>query len=156
MNLQSFEGDLLLYETPDGGDVHVEDGLFSCDRAYDTAVYLSLFGGNKEDSGKVKNRKTWWGNTLRGVTESQKLVSRFQALISGLPMTTKNILAAEDAAKLDLGWMVDEKLADEIFIDGRAVSINRLKLKIQVNAKGKPIYSGALSVPWKAGANGAI
>jgi phage gp46-like protein len=156
MNLQTFEGDLLLFDTPDGGDVDITDGLFSCTRAYDTAVFLSLFGGNKEDNGKVKNRKTWWGNTLRGVTENQKLVSRFQSVISGLPMTTKNILTAEDAARLDLGWMVGEKLADEIFVDGRAVSQSRFNLKVQVKAKGSLMYGHTFAVPWKAGSSGAV
>jgi hypothetical protein len=84
--LQDFEGDLLLEDTPDGGDIRIEDGLFISDRSFRTVVYLSLFGGNKEDNGRVRNRKTWWGNTLRGISENQKLTSRFQALIHGLPM----------------------------------------------------------------------
>jgi phage gp46-like protein len=156
MNLQTFEGDLLLTDTPDGGDIVILDGLISSDRALDTAVYLSLFGGNKKDNGKVRNKETWWGNTLRGVSENQKLVSRFQAIIFGLPMTTKNILDAEEAAKLDLLWMIDEKLADEIIADGRAVSNNRFYLKIQIKLRGNTIYSNTFVVPWKAGSNGAI
>jgi len=151
MNLQTFEGDLLLRDTPDGGDIVIFDGLISSDRALDTAVYLSLFGGNQEDNGKVKNRKTWWGNTLRGVSESQKLVSRFQAIIFGLPMTTKNIMSAEEAAKLDLQWMIDEKLADEILADGRAVSNSRFHLKIQILLKGKTVYSNTFAMLWRAG-----
>ena len=156
MNLQTFEGDLLLCDTPDGGDIIILDGLISSERAYGTAVYLSLFGGNQEDNGKVKNRKTWWGNTLRGVSENQKLVSRFQAIIFGLPMTTKNIMDAEEAAKLDLDWMVGEKLADEIIPDGRAVSNNRFNLKIQIKSKGKTIYSSTFVIPWKAGTHGTV
>ena len=132
MNLQTFEGGLLLHDTPDGGDIRIEKGLIASDRTFCTAVYLSLFGGNKDDNGRVKNRRTWWGNTLRGVNETRRLVSRFQAIIFGLPMTTKNIIDAEEAARLDLGWMIAEKIADEILADGRAVSRNRLTLTIQI------------------------
>jgi phage gp46-like protein len=156
MSLQNFEGDLLLYDTPDGGDIRITDGLIEGDRAYDTAVYLSLFGGNKADNGKTKNRKTWWGNTLRGVSESQRLVSRFQAIIEGLPMNTKNIQDAEDAALLDLQWMIDERIADEILAEGRAVSHSRFLIKIQINAKGKLIYGHPFTLVWKAGSNGAV
>ncbi|MCL2093826.1 MAG: hypothetical protein FWH12_06490 [Treponema sp.] len=156
MNLQTFEGDLLLFDTVDGGDVAIADGFFISDRALDTAVYLSLFGGNKEDNGKVKNRKTWWGNTLRGVSENQKLVSRFQAIIFGLPMTTKNILDAEEAARLDLEWLISEKLADEIVADGRAVSNKRFDLKIQITSGEKIIFKNTYAVPWKAGSNVAV
>ena len=94
MSLQKFEGDLLLYDTPDGGDIRITEGFIASDRTFGTAVYLSLFGGNKEDNGRVRNRRTWWGNTLRGVNENQRLVSRLQAVIFGLPMTTMNILDA--------------------------------------------------------------
>ncbi|MCL2410076.1 MAG: hypothetical protein FWC97_00390 [Treponema sp.] len=156
MSLQIFEGDLLLRDTLDGGDITITDGFIVSDRTFDTAIYLSLFGGNKEDSGRVQNKKTWWGNTLRGVNENQKLVSRFQAFIFGTPMSTKNILEAEEVAKLDLAWLVDEKLANEIIVDGRAVGHNRLSLKIQLKAGEEIIYTHTFLTPWGAGKHGTI
>ena len=151
-----FEGDLLLEETPDGGDISIVGGLMVNDRSFGTAVYLSLFGGNKEDSGKVQNRRTWWGNTLRGVSENEKMISRFQALIFGLPMTTKNILNAEDAARLDLKWLMDNGIADEIIMSGRAISRNRFELKVQVNANGKSIFEHTYALFWRTGSNGKV
>ena len=150
MNLQTFEGDLVLHDTPDGGDIRIEKGLIASDQTFGTAVYLSLFGGNKEDNGRVKNRKTWWGNMLRGVNENRRLVSRFQAIIFGLPMTTRNILDAEEAARLDLAWIITEKIADEILANGRAVSRNRFSLTIQINANGDTIYDNAFAVFWRS------
>jgi len=150
MSLQTFEGDLLLHDTPDGGDIRIEKGLIVNDQTFGTAVYLSLFGGNKDDNGRVENRRTWWGNTLRGVNENQRLVSRFQAIIFGLPMTTRNILDAEEAARLDLGWIITGKIADEILANGRAVSRNRFSLTIQINASGETIYSNAFAVFWRS------
>ncbi|MCL2381360.1 MAG: hypothetical protein FWC64_07165 [Treponema sp.] len=150
MSLQPFRGDILLYDTPDGGDINITEGLIESDSAFNTAVYLSLFGGNKDDNGRIKNRKTWWGNILRGVNENQRLVSRFQAIVFGLPMTTKNILNAEEAARLDLAWVIGEKIADEILTDGRAITHNRFNLQVKINAKGQTIYDNAFAIYWRA------
>jgi phage gp46-like protein len=153
-DLQNFEGDLLLSETPDGGDVSILEGLFQSDLGFSTAVYLSLFGGNKADSGKVKNKHTWWGNTLRNVNENEKMISRFQALIYGMPMTTKTIQEAEAAAILDLQWLVNEKIADEVSASGKAVSRNRFVLSVKISAGGKDVYSNSFALFWKAGIYG--
>jgi phage gp46-like protein len=153
-DLQNFEGDLFLEDTPDGGDIRIENDLFVNDRSFNTAVYLSLFGGNKDDNGKVRNRKTWWGNTLIGTAENEKIVSRFQAIISGLPMTTKNIQEAENAASLDLKWITDEGIGDKITIYGRAVAWNEFSLTVDIQASGKSICENTFSLFWKAGVYG--
>jgi phage gp46-like protein len=153
-DLQNFEGELRLSETPDGGDVSILEGLFQSDRSFSTAVYLSLFGGNKTDSGKVKNKNTWWGNTLRNVNENEKMISRFQAIIHGMPMTTKTIQDAEEAAALDLQWLVDEKIADEVSVSGRAASRNRFILSVKISAGEKDLYSHSFALFWKAGIYG--
>ena len=139
-----------MHDTPDGGDILIKEGFIISDKTFGTAVYLSLFGGNKEDNGRVRNRKTWWGNTLRGVSENRRLVSRLQAIIFGLPMTTKNILDAEEAARLDLGWIITEKIAGEITVSGRAVSRNRFSLAVQINANGDTIYNNAFAIFWRS------
>jgi len=150
VNLQTFGGDLLLRDTPDGGDILIEKGFMASDQTFGTAVYLSLFGGNKEDNGRIRNRRTWWGNMLRGVNETQRLVSRFQAVVFGLPMTTRNIMDAEEAARLDLGWITTEKIADEVLVNGRAVSRNSFTLTIQINASGNTIYDNAFAIFWRS------
>jgi phage gp46-like protein len=155
-NLQTFEGDLLLEDTPDGGDIRIENNLFVSDRSFNTAVYLSLFGGNKDDNGKVKNNKTWWGNTLEGTAENEKLVSRFQAIIFGLPMTTKNIQEAESAARLDLKWVIDEGIAEKIIVLGRALSRTKFALYVDIQAGGNSIYEHTFLLFWKAGIYGGV
>jgi phage gp46-like protein len=153
-DLQNFEGDLLLEDTPDGGDVQIENELFVNDKSFNTAVYLSLFGGNKDDNGKVKNKNTWWGNTLDGVSENEKIISRFQSIIFGLPMSTKNIQEAENAANLDLQWVIDEGIGDAVITTGSALSINKFLLLVNIQAKGESIYKNAFSLFWKAGVYG--
>jgi phage gp46-like protein len=149
--MDDFEGDLLLRDTPDGGDIIIEDGLFKDDRMFDTAVYLSLFGGNKDDDGKVENSRTWWGNTLTGVGESEKLVSRFQALITRTPMTAKTIREAEAAAELDLQWLVKEGAADRIVVTGKSAAHARFVLHVEVSANGASVYAGTFQTTWRQG-----
>ena len=149
-----FQGDLLLIETPDGGDCVIQDGLIKADHAFGTAFYISLFGGNKADAGKVKNRNTWWGNTLPDIPENEKIVSRFQNYIQTAPMTVKNIKEAVNMAELDLKWAIEEKIADKINIRARAEGINRLRLFIDVIKHGKSVYETEYGVLWGAGING--
>jgi phage gp46-like protein len=154
LNSEVFEGDLLLVETPDGGNILIEEGVFVSDKAFSTAVYLSLFGGNKEDAGKVKNNQAWWGNLLPDTAEAEKLISRFQAVILGLPMSTKNILEAEKAAALDLEWLIDAGIAGAVEVDGNAAGKNNFSLRVKVNANGTTIYDNTFSLFWKAGIYG--
>jgi phage gp46-like protein len=155
-DLQNFQGDLLLEDTPDGGDISIGDGLFVNDRSFNTAVYVSLFGGNKDDTGKVKNNKTWWGNTLPETSDTEKLISRFQSIILGLPMTTKNIQDAETAAMLDLAWIIEEGIADEILVDGHAGNSNKFFLRVNIRTVGKSVYDNTFSLFWKIGIYGGV
>jgi phage gp46-like protein len=150
MNLQDFEGDVLLVETPDGGDFIMQDGLIMADNNYSTAIYLSLFGGNKDDSGVVKTNKTWWGNTLRGTKKNEKLISRFQNIIRSMPLTIKNIRRAEDAAVLDLVWMVEEGLADKVEANGSTQGKNRFHLDINLLKSETSIFEYSFNTTWGA------
>ena len=153
--LQVFEGDLLLVDTPDGGDIVIQDGFFVNDNAFNNAVYLSLFGGNKEDNGRVQNNNEWWGNKLPA-NSAERMTSRFQAIIFGLPMTTKHIIEAENAASLDLAWLIEEGIGEEIRVDGRVIDGKRniFNLRIDILSFGSSIYSNTFSLFWGAGLYG--
>jgi phage gp46-like protein len=148
MNLKNFEGDILLIETPDGGDFVMQDGVIVADNNYSTAIYLSLFGGNKDDNGVVKTNKTWWGNTLKGTAKNEKLISRFQNIIRSRPLTVKNIKDAETAAVLDLSWMVDEGLADKVEAIGSTEGKNRLFVEIHLIKSGGSIFNYNFETIW--------
>jgi phage gp46-like protein len=148
MSLQNFEGDILLAETPDGGDFVMQDGLLVSDTNYSTPIYLSLFGGNKDDSGVIKTNKTWWGNTLRNTKNNEKLISRFQYIIHSMPLTVKNIKNAEAAAVLDLAWMVEEGLADKVEASGSTAGKNRFHLEIDLIKSGTSIFIYNFDTKW--------
>ena len=149
-----FEGDVFLTETPDGGDIVLENGCIKACKDFSTAVYLSLFGGNKDDAGTVKNRRTWWANTLKETPENERMVSRFQAVITGLPLSVTNIRKAETAAALDLDWLKTEGVADEIVADGKTKGRNTFVLKIEIKNTGKSLYEKEFALLWENGIHG--
>jgi phage gp46-like protein len=146
--LNTFEGDALLFETVDGGEIAIENGIFVSDAQFSSAVYLSLFGGNQDDPGKVENNKTWWGNHLDNITKSEKMVSRFQSIIIGFPMTVKNIREAEAAAELDLQWLIDDKIADGITATIKSISKHKFNLIIEVLKDVETIFENTYPLQW--------
>ena len=152
--MSDFTGDVLLIETPDGGDIVLENGAVKPCKDFSTAVYLSLFGGNKDDAGTVKNRYTWWANTLKETPEDEKIVSRFQAIITGLPLSIKNIRKAETAAALDLEWLKSEGVADEIIADGKTKGKDSFVLRVQIKNKGQKLYEKEFALLWEHGIDG--
>jgi phage gp46-like protein len=151
--LNNFEGDVLLFATVDGGELAIENGLFVSDKQFSSAVYLSLFGGNQDDPGKVKNNKGWWGNCLDSVTINEKIVSRFQSIIIGLPMTIKNIREAEAAAELDLKWFKDEKIADEINVSIKSTGKHEFSLTVEILKDVSNVFENTYALQW-GGNNG--
>lgn len=151
-----FEGDMLLIDTLEGGDAVLENGVIKNDPTFSTAVYLSLFGGNKDDAGKVKTGSTWWGNTLRELEPHEALTSRFQNVICALPMTVKNIRVAEEAARLDLAWIVEDDIADEITTSVTSEGAKRFRLVVGMKKAGMELYSGAYGLLWEGGINGGV
>jgi phage gp46-like protein len=143
-----FEGDLLLISTPEGGDLVIEDKLFVCDHQFSTSVYLSLFGGNYDDDGKVKNNKTWWGNLLGNTDKNEKIVSRIQNIIIGLPLSVKNIRLAEQAALIDLKWFKDINIADEIKAEIIIIEKNTINLKIEILKDEMMMFNDSYSLLW--------
>jgi len=150
-----FSGDILLVDSPDGGDLEIEHGLIKNDKQFSTAVYLSLFGGNLDDPGKTKSKRAWWGNLLVD-TESEKLRSRFQYIINGFPMTVKYIREAEAAALLDLEWFKKEKIADEIIVSGKSIDKSTFNLKVEILADRELLYKNNFSIQWEGEKNNAV
>ena len=80
-----FQGDVLLVSTPDDGDIVLEDGLIQDCRNFDTAAYLSLFGGNEDDL-NGKSKETWWGNLIPGTKRNEWMQSEFGSTVAGFPL----------------------------------------------------------------------
>lgn len=149
-----FEGDVLLSTNNDGADIEVENALIKNCVDFDTAILLSLFGGNKDDDCKVRNNKTWWGNYIGSVSESEKVQSRFQNIIEAMPLSLKNAREAEKAAVLDLAWLKAEGFADSVFAEGKVFNRNNFILKIIIKKDVEILYEKDFPVLWKGVNNG--
>lgn len=126
------EGDVLLYQTNDDGDISVTGGLIEMSGGLQTAAYLSLFGGNEDDDGLPDNPKTWWGNTLEN-EKSRTYIAETQHLLETLPITSANLLRVEDAAKRDLAWFKDEGVATVVTVSASILGLNMIKLTISID-----------------------
>lgn len=126
------QGDVLLYQTNDGGDISITGGLVEMSGGLQTAAYLSLFGGNEDDDGLADNVKTWWGNVTE-TENSHKYISETQHLLESLPITSGNLLRVEDAAKRDLAWFIDEGVATSVSVTASILGLNMIQLDINID-----------------------
>jgi phage gp46-like protein len=131
MNIQ--QGDVIIFQSLDGGEIEINNGFIEMNGGLQTAVYLSLFGGNDEDN-KTSNQefnKSWWGNSNED--EINKYRSETQYLLKSLVATSSNLRKLELTAKRDLNWMIESKLASEINISASIPTVNMVKLTIEIN-----------------------
>lgn len=148
MNEDEFMGDVLLTSTSDGFDVVLENGLIKDCRDFDSAVLLSLMGGNDEDLNR-RPKETWWGNLIDGTQESEWISSEFGAMVKGFPLTSGNLRKAKDACKRDLDWIESEGGADDISVELAAESSQRVKLDVEVTQDGNRAGGGNYELQWQ-------
>jgi phage gp46-like protein len=132
----SQQGDVKLFQTNDDGDITVTGGVVEMSGGLETAAYLSLFGGNEDDDGRDDNPNNWWGN-LDEDDPAAIYRSETQHLLQAIPATSGNLSRIEDAAKRDLSWMIDNRIASTITVSASIPALNRVKLSITIEANGK-------------------
>lgn len=143
------QGDVLLEQTTDDGEITVVNGVVTMSGGLETAAYLSLFGGNEDDDGRPENRKTWWGNLLE-VDPAKKYVSETQHLLQAIPATSANLRKIEDAAKNDLNWFLTNNVASSIEVFASIPALNKVGLTVNINAQGEESEFN-FTENWKAG-----
>lgn len=126
------EGDVLLYQTVDDGDINIRDGLIEMSGGLQTATYLSIFGGNQEDDGIGGNPLSWWGNLVES-DPAKRYTSETQYLLAALPITSGNLLRIEDAVKRDLAWVIDTNVATSVNVSASILGLNTIKLNIDID-----------------------
>lgn len=144
------QGDVSLFQTNDDGNIEVEGGIVTMGGGLETSAYLSLFGGNEDDDGRVDNRVNWWAN-LDEVDPVREYRSETQNLLQALPATSGNLRRIEDAANRDLAWFIEKKVASSVKVAAGIPSINKIKLTIDIEAQGEE-SSFKFVENWKAGA----
>lgn len=124
--------DVALRETNDGGEITVENGLVLMSEGLETAVFLSLFGGNDDDAGDAASvRAQWWGN-LDESEATRTYRSETQYLLKALPAVPSNLRRVEQAAARDLAWMLTADVAKSIDVAASIPSLNRIRLAVLI------------------------
>ncbi len=132
------EGDVLLYQTNDNGEINLNDGQIEMNGGLETAVYNSIFGGNEDDDGSKENLLEWWGNKLE-TDPVRKIRSETQNLLRSIPATSSNLIRIEDAVKRDLNWFIMEKVASTVEAVASIPAANRVAISVTINASGEEL-----------------
>ena len=130
-------GEVYLFNTADGGDINVVNGITETRAGLETAAYLSMFGGNAEDDASENKTKQFWGNLLE-TQPSKQYRSKTQYILSGLPATASNLLKLERAVNEDLKWMLETGVSSKIEVKASIPSLNRVEILVTITAKGAP------------------
>lgn len=124
--------DVKLFQLDDGGEIECINGVVTMDDGVATAVYLSLFGGNEDDSGTDADlSREFWGNKLTN-DPSEKQRSETQHLLRSLPITSGNLRLIEEAVARDLAWMTESEVASFVGAEVSIPAINTVKILVKV------------------------
>lgn len=116
------QGDVLLFQTTDGGEITVENNQIKLTEGLETAVYLSLF--SPED---------WFLNDI-AETNEEKLSSETEQVIRNKPNVSKNYGLLEQAINNDLKWLTTGKYADAISVSVSSNQVNRVNINLTVDS----------------------
>lgn len=139
--------DVLLRLENDGGAIEFVNGAATMSDGLETAVTLSLFGGNEDDDGSEATKlKQWWGNA--GELEQSRIYrSETQALLRSLPATAANLRRIEDAVGRDLAWMTDS-VADAVQAEASIPALNSILISVSIEIDGKK-FPFTFGKPWQ-------
>lgn len=110
--------DVLLFQTPDDGDIEVVNGVVTLTELPGSAAYISLFGGNQDGS-------AWWAD--------EGMTSQTQQLLDDLPPTSGNLLRLADAVKTDLAWMTQAPYGWTVATSAFIPALNSVTLVADIN-----------------------
>jgi phage gp46-like protein len=132
-----------------GGDVVLgADGDLVLGNGLTTAAILSMFGSNADDNGLPSgDANQYWGNSVFPV-EATKLRGETQQLLTGLPVTTSNLLLVSDAVVRDLAWFVSEGLAKEYAVQVDLVTPKRIRITVDFVLQDDQVERLQLEKEW--------
>lgn len=131
--------DILLKQTPDGGECVVANGQLLMTDGLETAVYLSLFGNNSDDSGLPADDAVQWWGCLLDADPARKQRGQLQHLLGTLPITPANLQRFEEAAAADIAWLVNSGTVDSSAVIATMPALNTVLLAVALVVNGKTI-----------------
>lgn len=132
------EGDVLLFQTLNGGDISITDGIVKMTEGLETAVYLSLF-----------SPKDWFCNDA-AETPVEKLSSQTEEVINNKPQSSKNYQLLVQAVNADLKWLIDNGNANNIDVAVSSDGLNRVSISVTIEQDSS---STNITLPVEWGSN---
>lgn len=144
------QGDVLMWHEPDGGNIGCVGGIVTLTLGLETATYLSLFGGNEDDSGLADgDREQWWAN-FEELDKRRHQRSRTQYILGGgEPCTPANLSRVEDAVSADLAWMRTE-IGAAIVVAVSITGVNRVAIAVTITIGTTTYRPFKFDAPWGA------
>lgn len=130
------QGDVLLQQTNDNGEIEVVNGVVTMTSSFETMAYLCLFGGDEDDDGRADNPETWWGN-LDEIDPDLRYVSETQNLLKSLPAISSNLLRIQAAAERDLAVFLNKNIASSVTVAVSIPTLNRVTIAVSIEADGE-------------------
>ena len=130
------QGDVLLQQTNDNGEIEVVNGVVTMAGSFETMVYLCLFGGNEDDAGGADTTESWWGN-LDEIDPDLRYVSETQNLLKSIPAVSANLLKIQAAAERDLAVFTNKSIASSVTVVVSIPALNRVTIAVDIEAIGE-------------------
>lgn len=128
---------------PDGGDLLLLNGDLELSDGLETALILSMWGGNLKDNGATSGEKNqYWGNVIE-TNEYAKIRSKTQNVSNSVPLTVSALQLVRDAAASDLSWIDDSDLGEVKSIDADG-AVKRIDITAEIDIFGA-VYNSNLS-----------
>lgn len=129
------QGNIRIFQTDDGGEIDIENGILAADGGLDSMAYLCLFGGNEEDDGRDENPRKWWGNLTEQDT-ARHYVSRTDEILLRCDPIPANLKRVEDAALQDLGVFLSAGVASSVTVAASIPALNSIRIAVTIEADG--------------------
>lgn len=115
------QGDVLLTQSLDGGEITIENNQIQLTTGLKTAVYLSLFSPDD-----------WFLNDV-AETNDEKLSSETEQIISQTPNISRNYPLLEQAINNDLAWLTAGGYASAVTVSVSSPQINRVNINLKID-----------------------
>jgi hypothetical protein len=125
--------DIMIYESGNGGEINIENGIIEETSAIFNQIYLAHFGGNLEASTtgeeqEGKERFDWWGNGF--LDAENQMNSNLERSLNENTITSYGRNFIERAAKEDIEYLSNMA---EIETTVSIVSFDKLKIFHKIN-----------------------
>lgn len=137
--MQTQDGDVLLFQTLNDGDLSITDGIVKMTQGLETAVYLSLFSPADTFLNEAAD------------TKDEKLSSRTNDFIRNKAQSSKNYQLLVQAIEADLNWLIQNNHARSIDASVSSDGLNRVMISVVIEQDSG---STNLTIPVEWGANG--